>query len=100
MSSVLCFAHGRESDWEALCIDFDIAVQGRSFDEVKSMLDGAVASYVDDARLETPNVRDRLLKRRAPWYVTLGMTLRLIAFNLFHGRKSEAQASFPVLCPV
>lgn len=100
MSSVLCFAHGREADWEALCVDYDLAVQGHSFDDVKAMLGEAISHYVEDARAETPRVRDRLLRRRAPWYVTFSLTAKLIAYNLFHRRRSHAQASFPLTCPV
>jgi hypothetical protein len=99
MTSVRCFAHGRDADWEAICIDFDIAVQGRSFDEVKSLLNGAVQTYIQDACKEEPVVRDRLLNRRAPWHVRLALTARLVFFNVFDGRNGEAQASFPVACP-
>jgi hypothetical protein len=28
MRNFLCFAQGREGDWEAICVDFDIAAQG------------------------------------------------------------------------
>ena len=99
MSSVLCFAHGSDREWEAICVDFDIAVQGDSFNEVKAMLDEAVGSYIDDAMNEAEPVRMRLLNRRAPWHVRTGLTFKLIAFNIFRGRTGEAQASFPVLCP-
>lgn len=99
MSSVLCFAHGRESDWEAICVDFDIAVQGSSFDDVKKLLDEAVASYVEDAHLESDAVCKALLGRRAPWYVRFALTAKLVRFNISNGRGKEAQASFPVLCP-
>ena len=98
MTSVLCFAHGHASDWEAICVDYDIAVQGSSFDDVKAMLDRAVASYVDDVMEESPETQRRLLGRRAPWHVRASMTFKLIVYNVFRGRQSEAQASFPVLC--
>jgi predicted RNase H-like HicB family nuclease len=99
MSSVLCFAHGRGREWEAICVDFDIAVQGDSFDEVKAMLDEAVSGYIDAVMQEAEPVRARLLNRRAPWHVRATLTFKLIAFNIFRGRTGEAQASFPVLCP-
>ena len=97
--ALLCFAHGRQGDWEAICVDFDIAVQGPSFDEVKSLLDHALATYVEDAERETPEVRRQLLNRRAPWHTRLILTVRLIAFNLLDGRGRDQQASFPVPCP-
>ena len=97
--NLLCFAHGRDGDWQAICVDFDIAVQGNSLEEVQHLLNDAVAFYVQDAQHEVASVRDKLLNRRAPWYTTLGLTLKLIYFNIFDGRRNEAQASFPVPCP-
>ena len=99
MSSVICFAHGNDREWEAICVDFDIAVQGRTFDEVKSLLDSAVKNYVDDAAEEDEATRRQLLGRRAPWYVSLGLALKLTIYNIRRGRAREAQASFPVPCP-
>ena len=99
MSSVLCFAHGSDQEWEAICVDYDIAVQGSSFDDVKAMLDRAVADYVNDVMAESLETQRLLLGRRAPWHVRASMTFKLIFYNVFRGRQSEAQASFPVLCP-
>lgn len=67
--SLKCFAHGGWGSWEAICVDLDIAVQGRSLEEVKGTLREAIAGYVHDAAQEAPEVRDRLLKRRVPWHV-------------------------------
>jgi predicted RNase H-like HicB family nuclease len=97
--TVLCFAHGRDGDWQAICVDFDIAVQGNSLEDVQHMLNDAVAFYIRDANQEQEPVRNMLLNRRAPWYTTLMLTLKLIYFNIFDGRRNEAQASFPVPCP-
>lgn len=82
-----------------MCIDLDISVQGDTFDDVKALLNKAVGSYIDAAQDEAPDVRAKLLKRRAPWWVSAAMTMRLITFNVFRGRTREAQASFPVACP-
>jgi hypothetical protein len=65
----LCVARRGREWWEALCLDFDLAVQGRSFDEVRALLDEAVNSYVADARAEAEPTRSRLLARRAPLHV-------------------------------
>src|SRR5262249_11195199 len=65
----LCVARHGSEWWEALCLDFDLAVQGRSFDEVRALLDEAVNTYVADARAEAEPARSRLLSRRAPLHV-------------------------------
>jgi hypothetical protein len=30
MRELNCIAHGRPGSWEAICLDFDLAVQGRA----------------------------------------------------------------------
>jgi len=50
---VLCLARGRPGDWEAICLDFDIAVQGESFEQVENLLMTSVRAYVEDAMKES-----------------------------------------------
>jgi len=38
MRRLLCFAQGTDGDWDAACPDLDIAVQGRSCEEVYDLL--------------------------------------------------------------
>lgn len=96
---VQCFARGVPGDWEATCVDLDIAVQGRSFEEVKSLLDEAVHSYVEDACAEDPETARALLNRRAP----LPVRVRLAGSYLVHllTRKDgdrEYKAGFDLPC--
>lgn len=95
-ASFLCFAHGRDGDWEAVCVDLDIAIQGSSFDEVRNLLNRAVSTYVADAEAESAEVRDSLLSRRAPWHVTAGMKLRFLLSSFTRRRDNLAEAIFPV----
>jgi hypothetical protein len=60
-----CYAEGRDGDWEAICLDLDIAVQGSSFEEVFSSLQDAITLYQGVADLP-PNERRALLRRPAP----------------------------------
>lgn len=41
-----CCASGREGAWQAICVDLDIAVQGRSFEEVSRLLEEAIGLYL------------------------------------------------------
>lgn len=97
---VQCFAHGRPGDWEAVCVDLDIAVQGASFDEVRWSLNAAVETYVADARAGDEASALRLLSRRAP----LTTRIRLAASYLAHivlandGDNREFQAGFDLPC--
>jgi hypothetical protein len=92
-----CVARGRGERWEALCLDFDLAVQGRSFDEVRHLLSEAISTYVQDASAESEVNRRRLLSRRVPFHVRLLWALRFFSAALF-GRKSDGAS--PVWLPV
>ena len=48
-----CYATGDSGGWEAICVDFDIAVQGKSFEEVFQELKVAIREYVESAKQET-----------------------------------------------
>ncbi|MCZ6483895.1 MAG: hypothetical protein O6757_11735, partial [Alphaproteobacteria bacterium] len=66
-----CYAEGRDGDWEAICLDLDIAVQGRSFVEVFNSLNEAINLYSESVRALPEHERGHLLDRPAP------LTLRL-----------------------
>jgi hypothetical protein len=70
-ATLFCVARGHQGEWEAFCLDLDLAVQGRSFDEVKDQLERVVAGYVDSALAEPEPARSQLLHRRAPFSVRL-----------------------------
>lgn len=74
-----CYAEGRPGDWEAICLDLDIAVQGESLPEVFDSLEKAVTLYIEEV-LKLPEAEQaRLLRRKAPlscrlrflWYAFL-----------------------------
>lgn len=97
---LLCFAEGHGDTYEAICVDLDLAVHGRSMREVVSLLNKAVESYVDDAMKEDEATARRLLSRRAPWHVRLGHKLRFATHLLTRRRRNGGEeASFDVICP-
>lgn len=100
MRALRCYAFGVAGDYEAICVDLDIAVQGSSFQEVYETLNAAVASYVQDAQKEDEATARKLLSRRAPWHVRTGYGLQfiagLLARRVLNGRS---EASFDLACP-
>lgn len=66
-----CYAAGRDGDWEAICLDLDIAVQGESFEKVFQSLSQAIALYTDSLRDLPEADQTRLLYRPAPLSVRL-----------------------------
>lgn len=95
-----CFAHGSDtSGWEAICVDLDIAVEGRDFEDVRRRLEAAVRSYVADALQESPADRRRLLNRRAPLHVRLTCWLHLAIHALTRKRADDdLRAGFDLPC--
>ena len=66
-----CYAWGREGEWEALCVDFDLAAHGRSFEEVRSEMQDAIETYVSYVSELPEPERTRLLNRNAPLVLRL-----------------------------
>ncbi|MBM3517467.1 MAG: hypothetical protein FJX56_06230 [Alphaproteobacteria bacterium] len=86
---VRCFAEGSSGRWEAICIDLDIAVQGRTFDEVYRSLDEAVRHFLMDLERRPPTDRARLLARRAPWTARLRFLFRVLGASLRQPRPDQ-----------
>lgn len=63
---VRCFAKVQDGQWVALCVDFSLAAQGDSFEDVKSKLDAQIVEYVNDALTVDRAYASQLLTRRAP----------------------------------
>lgn len=97
--SLVCYAERIDSGWEAFCLDLDIAVTGESFDQVYSLLNESIRSYIEDAYAEAPDQRARLLNRRAPLSVRLGILAKFAVDALWNKspRNSES-ATFHVPC--
>jgi len=76
--TLLCIARGDDTHWEAINLDFNLAVQGKSFDEVDRYLREAIETYVEDAMKEDEPTRSQLLSRRAPLSVQLLWIARII----------------------
>ena len=85
-----CTAEGRGDKWEAICLDLDLAVQGRSFEEVYKGLNEMIFSYLETVSTYPPADRARLLNRRAPFALRLKHTVMYLLAYLF-GRDSNTE---------
>ena len=96
-----CYAVKRSDGWEAICVDFDIAVQGDSFSDVTHRLGQALQSYVQYINsLPNDEAKAAFITRRAPWHVRARMALSVILTLLFHSGDDGKRQSFAVACPV
>lgn len=67
--SLRCYVYGGGNIWQGICVDLDIAVQGRSINEVKDSIRVCVNMYLSAVADEPEEDQHRLLNRRSPWYV-------------------------------
>lgn len=97
-----CYSEGRGDRWEAVCLDFDIAVQGNSFLEVYAALDIAIAEYVRYVMTLPENEREQFLSRKAP----LSLRLKFLWYAFWYGligagsRRPKQRHEFFVPNPV
>lgn len=76
MRKLTCYAWGKPGDWEAICVDLDIATQGESYEEVKRDLELAVEDFLDYAA-ELPELdRKSILSRRVPRLLRMRLELQ------------------------
>lgn len=75
-----CYADKEGDQWQAFCLDLNLAAQAASFDEARRKLHSMIDEYVYDALAgEDQEHADYLLSRKAPffcfakyyWYLTL-----------------------------
>lgn len=66
-----CYASGRDGEWEAIRLDLDIAVQGRSSEEVRESLARAITMHLERVMEVPEEERAGLLRRPVPLLVRL-----------------------------
>jgi hypothetical protein len=66
MKLLRCYAVGHDGEWEAVCLDLCLSVQGRSFDEVRAKLDQSIAGYAEYVAELPVDEQEQFLRRRAP----------------------------------
>jgi hypothetical protein len=97
--TLYCVVHGTGNEWEGLCLDLDIAVHGKSFNEVKALLDEAVRTFIQDAMNEDEPTRKALLSRRAPLHTRAYWAARIaIAALRGRSRNRDLPVGYPVTC--
>lgn len=73
-----CYAEGCNGEWEAICLDLDIAVQEKTFEAVFHALNEAIALHVEAVTALPETERAHLLDRPAP----LSLRLRFLGYAL------------------
>ena len=90
-----CYAEGSEdSGWEAICVDLDLAVQGRTFQEVFDGLNEAIDLYVETLSELSKEDRLRLINRRAPLYVRIKLFFAHLRYFIFSKTGNMSRHDF------
>jgi hypothetical protein len=97
---LLCYAEGSGDAWEGICLDFDIAVQGTSAQDVMTKLDAAIKDYLEYVRSLPKSEQKRFLSRHAPLYVSLKLAFKTLSAWLCHRRDTKGRHSYSVPCIV
>ena len=94
-----CCADGRDGDWEAICLDLDVAAQGRSFEEVFDGLMEAISLYLQTVADLRSEERPSLLHRPVPFMVRLKFLAQAVR-GLFpdnDGDRQHYQFTLPMI---
>ena len=95
-----CYVEGGGDQWQAACVDFDLAVSATSRGEVEALLEFAVRTYIRDAMAEAEPARTQLLRRRAPWTTRVKWRLRVAVATIGVKRGlPSVEARYALPCP-
>jgi len=84
-----CYAYGSGEDWEAICTDFNIAVDGKSLQAVKESLNICIEMYLEQVAEFSEEEQRRFLTRRSPLHVRAKWVFRSWLCSI--GRRSQCQ---------
>jgi hypothetical protein len=93
-----CVAFGREGASEAICLDLDVAAQGRTFDAASASLRTAIELYLETLADLPADEPARRLRRRVPLLTRLRYAARasLMAFGRGDSGVCEHQHTMPL----
>ena len=90
------YAWGRGADWQAICTDLDLAVQGTSLPEIQEEIGNAIDTYLEYLSELPKEERDRLFKQKSPLSLRMSLRLKCWISGLFSLRKNDAPENIPV----
>ncbi|MCW0235312.1 MAG: hypothetical protein OJJ21_17060 [Ferrovibrio sp.] len=94
-----CYAEGQPGQWEAVCLDFDLAVQGSDFREVIDSLQVAIREYLEIVHELPVEERAHLMERRSPLSMRLKFAWHVLR-SIWDGRNgAKGRAEFTLPCP-
>jgi predicted RNase H-like HicB family nuclease len=98
-----CYAEQEEGVWVAVCLDFNLAAQADSYQEVKAKLESMISFYVKEALTIDVAYADQLLNRRAPltsWIKYYSIVLRNFIHEYIHIALNNKHFTFNEIIPM
>ncbi|MCY4101405.1 MAG: type II toxin-antitoxin system HicB family antitoxin [Rhodobacteraceae bacterium] len=90
----VCYYWDNGTEWEGLCTTYDIAMFGTTLEETEQYLEEAIETYLEEVYKLPEQDKNRLLKRRSPWYLRLTLNVGYLINQL--GKKvGNRDFSFP-----
>ena len=95
---VKCYAEQDGGCWVAVCLNFNLAAQGDSFEEAKSKLEAMIVEYVYDALagVDKPYA-SQLLSRQAPISFWLRYYFIKLKIAVFHSAEHIFEETMPLI---
>jgi len=83
-----CFAEKKDGQWTAVCVDFYLAAQSDSLNDVLQKLESQIKSYIDEALNGCDKLYSKqLLCRKAPLFQILKYYYIKTRYHLSNTRK-------------
>ena len=82
---VRCYAYGGGKNWQAICVDFDIAVDGESSREVRDSLVSCIELYLERVAELPVAEQKRFLARKSPLHIRLRLACKSWLSNVISG---------------
>lgn len=93
-----CLALGSDGAWEAICLDLDLAVQGRSFEEASAALRQAIDLYLEHVATLPTAERTRFMARRVPLLMRLRFAVKAFALAMTQDSGERFQHHYTMPC--
>jgi len=95
-----CYAEGSGNAWEAICLNFDVAVQGTSERDVMAKLEAAIKDYIEYVKALPEAEQKNFLTRRVPLRIQIALIGKTLLAWLLCRRDTKGRHSYSVPCTV
>ena len=90
--SLLCCVEGTEDGkWEALCLNYDLSVEGESIDDALHNIVKAVDDYLEYVETLPQKEQSRFLRRGVPYFYKMKIFYWAICALIFHKANERLQ---------